>query len=175
MFFKRGKRKFKTSYTYKDLYKYYKDNTFNPVDYKTYIDVIKRYFDIIMPMIIEENLEIRLPARLGHFRIRERLYEIKLNDRGEVDKRHLQVNYKKTKELWKKKYPDKTTEELRKIRNKPLVYYLNEHSDGKIYAFYWDKVVCNITNQKYYKIKVIRKWKNYLSNYTRYESPTYFK
>lgn len=175
MFFKRGKRQFKTDYSYKDLYAFYKDNRFNNVSYKIYIEVLKRYFDLIMPMIIEDNLELRLPQRLGHFRIRERDYEIKLNEKGEVDKRHLQVNYKKTKELWAKKYPGKTAEEIKEIPNKPLVYHLNEHSDGKIYGFYWDKVISYVPNQKYYKIKVIRKWKNYLSNYSRYESPTYFK
>jgi len=176
MFFKRGLRRYKTTYSYKDLYKFYKENTpKNHVSYNTYIKVLRRYFDLIMPMIIEENLEIRLPAKLGDFRIRQLDYLIKLNDKGEIDKRHLTVNYKKSKELWAKKYPDKSTDELKEIKDKPLVYYLNEHSDGKLYQFFWDKILCKIPHQRYYKISIIRKWKNYLSNYSRYESPIYFK
>lgn len=175
MHFKRGKRKYKTDYGYKDLYKHYLDNHPDNVDYKTYIEVMKRYYDLIMPMVIEEGLEIRLPARMGHFRIKQHNYEIRLNDKGELDKRHLIVNYKKTKDLWEKKYPGKTPEELKKIKDKPLVYHLNEHSDGKLYIFFWDKVVCKAPHQRYYKIIVTRKWKNYLSHYSRYESPTYFE
>lgn len=176
MYFKRGLRKFKTSYSYKDLYKYYKDNhPKNAVSYKMFIITLKRYFDVIMPMIIEDNLELRLPARLGHFRIRQSDYKIKLNDQGELDKRHLKVNYKKSKDLWSKKYPDKTFVEIAAIKDKPLVYHLNEHSDGKLFQYHWDKILCKVSHQKYYKISIIRKWKNYLSNYSRYESPIYFK
>ena len=174
MHFKRGKRKYKTDYGRKDLYKYYKDNYPNNVDYKTYVEVISRYWDLIIPMLIEEALEIKFPSKLGHFRVRQKEYEFKLREDGEVDKSHLAVDYKKTKKYWEELYPDVLPENIKAIKDKPYIYHLNEHSDGKRYLFYWDKLISNVANQKFYKIKMIRKWKNYLSNYTKYESPIYF-
>ena len=175
MNFKRGKRKYIANYKSPELYKYYKENhPNNTVDYKKFIEVTRKYYDLIMPLVIEEGLEIRFPARLGHFRIRQADYKITLTEDGEIDKRYLAPNFKKTKELWEKIYKDIPYEEIKDIKDKPIIYHLNEHSDHKIFQFFWDRLVCNIVNQQYYTIQITRRWKNYLSHYSKYASPTYF-
>ena len=77
---------------------------------------------------LENNFEFRMPGRLGYIRIRKKLAIPKVIN-GKLFSNHLGVDYKATKELWKEKYPGKTLKELKNIENKPLIKYLNDHTD----------------------------------------------
>ena len=68
------------------------------------------------------------------------------------------VDWDKTKKLWKTQYPDLTATEISLIKNKELVYILNEHTEGKVIHWHWEKYRCNIKNKSAYRIKLNRKW-----------------
>ena len=52
---------------------------------------------------------------------------------------NLKIDWKKTKELWEKKYPGLTSEEIIEIKDKPKVFYLNEHSNKYRMVYCWDR------------------------------------
>ena len=172
--FKRGKGKLITDYRTKQLYKFYKNNYKNPVSYQDFVQIIMRYFDLLMPEIIEKNLEIRFPERLGDFRIKQKPYKMRLTTTGEIDKRYLAINWDKTLKLWKERYPNTSAEELKQIENKPIVYHLNEHSNTNIYSWYWDRITSNVKYQSYYKLDITRKWDRYLANHIRNNATIYY-
>jgi len=139
-----------------EMYKYYsKKNlksgkTFGKANYSIFRDVIKDFNAEITKLLIEEGAEFKMPVRLGTIRIRKYKQKIKFNDDGSVDKKGMGVNWPESKKLWQREYPGKTSEELKLIRNKQLVYYLNEHTDGYRFILYWNKKGSNAKNRTLY-------------------------
>ena len=74
------------------------------------------------------------------------------------------VDWKRTVDEWLVIYPGKSLEELKEIKNKPLIRILNEHSDGKKLFWYWDKYTSNVKNKTAYRLEVTRTWDRMLSN-----------
>lgn len=167
MHFKRGKRKVIADYKIKDIYKYYKDKCKKKrikwLEYTQFIKIHKIIYENIMNRIIYEGAEFTFSYRLGGLRIKKKKQVLRLDKEGNVDKRSLSVNWKKTKILWNKQYFGKTFEEIKKIKNKPLIYELNEHTDGYRFSFFWDKITCNVPNQSAYYFEPIRKYKERLA------------
>ena len=142
-----------------EIYRYYK-NKFSKrerdstafIDYKTFSSIIKDFNKELSKLIIEEGAEFKMPVRLGFARIRKYKKRIKLNPDGTIDKSSMNVDWKETNELWKQEYPGLTREELKQIRNKPLIYHLNEHTDGCGFLLYWNKKGSNATNRSIYSM-----------------------
>lgn len=166
MVFKRGNGKNNSDVKMIDFYNNYRDNSKNPVDYKTFSNVIKEYNDRIMNAIIYENLEFRMPFRLGYIRIQRRRLTPFEKD-GKIVKQHIMPDWKKTLEYWKKIYPNKTVDEIKKIPNKKILRYLNEHTNGYSARFYWDKKISNVKNQSCYIFKATRTAKENLASYIK--------
>jgi len=163
--YKRGNRKILANYKTYDIYKHYRTKHGNDaVDRKTFMKVLKDILPQLILLMIYENFEFSIPARLGTLRIKKKLVEPKLDENGDLDVRSLSINYKKTKELWTKLYPDKTPEEIKEIKDKPLVRELNEHTDGYRFIWYWDRLTCNIPNQSAYSLDMTRTYDRQLSN-----------
>lgn len=97
----------------KDMYKFYKEKTTNPVTYKEYREINTKYLKGIMDLIIHKAYNFRLPARLGFFRIRK--------TRIDYESGKFSIDWKQSKELG------------------ITVYHLNEHSDGFRAKFLWEK------------------------------------
>lgn len=156
--FKRGARKYKCDYGVTDIYKFYQTTAKEPVDKKTWKSIVEEFNTISLRSCIYEGRELNLPCRLGSIRIKKRAKSLKLREDGSVDTDHLSVNWKKTKLMWMKKYPDKTPEEIAgiPIEEKKLIYNLNEHTGKHTFKFYWDKVTNIIPNKTYYRIRIIR-------------------
>ena len=71
------------------------------VDYKTYSAVIKEFNNRLADALIVDALEFRMPYRLGKLRIKKYKQKIKIKENGEIDKKNMPVDWKKTNDLWK--------------------------------------------------------------------------
>jgi len=167
MHFQRGKRKTIADYKIQDIYKFYKkrckEKGTNILDYTIFVRLNKVFYENMMNRIIYEGAEFTIPYRLGGLRVKKKKQILKLDEEGNVDKRNLTPNWKKTKEYWARIYEDKTAEEIKEIKDKHIVYELNEHTDGYRFSFFWDKITCVIPNQSAYYFTPIRKYKERLN------------
>ena len=154
LYYKRGKDKITTDFKLKDIYKFYKKSSKNPVSSKIFRNVCQEFNVKMLKEVVYEGHDFMLGARLGSIRIRKFNNAPKLKD-GEINNK-FSVNWKATKDRWMKLYPDKTSEEIKNIPDKPLVYHLNEHTDNWVMKWYWDKITCNVPNQTAYRFDVQR-------------------
>ena len=122
------------------------------IDYTKFSAVLKEFNLGLTEMIIDEATEFKLPLQLGYVRIRKYKKKLKLKEDGSIDKQCMSVNWKETKLYWEELYPGKTNGELKEIRNKPLIYYLNEHTDGYGFLLYWNKKGSNAINRSVYSM-----------------------
>lgn len=155
--YQRGKRKVIADYKFEDIYKFYKEQwKKKALSKKVVREIYKRLFPEIVKLIVFENLDYRFPSRLGYLRVKKKLVGPKLNEDGSLDTRTLSINWKKTKKLWIQMYSGKTKEEIKEIKDKPLVRELNDHSNNYRVTWFWDKTTCNIKNQNAYYINLTR-------------------
>lgn len=171
--------KLKEKYGLREIYKYYKSkftdkevNSSAVVSYKTYSNILKDFNKEMIRLIIEEGVEFKLPARMGYLRIRKYKKKIRINDDGSVNTRSLKVNWSESIKLWHREYPDKTMQELKQISGKPLVYHLNEHTDGNNYLFYWNKKGSNAKNRGIYSVILTNVNNRYLAKVLKDENKT---
>ena len=164
LFFKRGRRKNIADFKTKDIFKYYKEKyKENALTQSQVRKIWKTFYPEIIKYMIFNNYEYLLPHHLGSFRIKKKKIEPKIDKDGNLDVGKLSVDYKATKKLWEERYPGKTAEELKMIKNKPLVRELNEHTNGYRCFWYWDKITCNVLNQSAYVLEMTRTNKQLLS------------
>ena len=156
----------KECYGLKDMYKFYKNKLTKKErknsDYKDYAkfrDIIKDFNSELTKMIIEEGVEFKMPARMGFLRIKKYKNKVMLKEDGTIDKNNLSVDWDKTTKLWAKEYPGKSRKELKEIKDKKLIYHLNEHTDGYKYMLYWNKKGSNAINRSIYSI-IFTFWNN---------------
>ena len=130
----------------------HKNNKDIVVDYKTYASIIKEFNSHLSDGLIKEALEFKMPYRLGKVRVKKFKQNIKIKENGEIYKRTMPVNWKKTKALWKDQYPDMSPEQIKKIPNKQVIYHLNEHTAGYRCTLHWDRINSNVVNNRVYSI-----------------------
>lgn len=163
---KRGSRKLIQNHNTKDIYKHYsskcKKSGKIPIPYNKYWEVFNEFMDLRMQLVIFDNLEFYLPARMGSIRVEHICSVISVNKNNEVIMRK---NYGATNKLWKQMYPDKTNEEILNIPDRPYVYYTNPESDSKLFKIMWDKITCNFVNNSVYSFLPIRKWNRLLKRH----------
>ena len=155
--YKRGNRHVLADYKFDAIYNYYKERWGEKALPKDKVKLIyQKLFPAIVKLMVFENLDYRMPSRLGYLRVKKKLVEPKIDMNGNLDTRNLSVNWKKTKRLWQEVYPNKNGEEIKLIEGKPIVRELNEHSNNYRVMFFWDKLTCNIKNQSAYFVKMTR-------------------
>ena len=101
-------------------------------------------------LVIEKGLVFRLPFGLGRVLCKKWKPKLKLDEDGKVVTKNLPVDWKKSKDKWAEMWPDLTLKEMKGIPHKPLIFILNEHSDGYKYVIFWDKAGCRIVNYGVY-------------------------
>ncbi len=139
-----------TDYNLRDCYKHYKKLSDDPVDYQTYKKTVEGINKKMMEAIIKESLEIKLPCRLGKLSIIKWKPHPYDKD-GNFVKERLKIDFKASKEYWKKEYPNLTMKEIYEIPNKTKIYHENYHSDGYEFRFYWEKYsISNIPGRAAY-------------------------
>lgn len=162
----RNKNKIKVDFKSGDIYKYYVKNNKHDadiVDKTTFNSILKAFFLDKFNQIIYKNETFSMPARLGDLRIRKRKTRLKLDSDGNLDKSKLKIDYRKTLDLWSKLYPGKSMEEIKQIPDRKVIYHMNDHTDGDIVHFYWDKITSNVKNQSAYRYMATRTLKRNLA------------
>lgn len=162
MNFGRGKRTLIADRKTKELYKFYKNKYGDKaLDKKIFLSVWKRFIDIRMQMLIHLDLEFYMPYRMGSLMIKLGKNANRINKNGNYQ---FVVDYGATKKKWAELYPDLTPEQIKELKNKPLVPVFNKTTDGRRVYYKWEKVTCNFKNKSAYRFMAIRKWKRMLSN-----------
>lgn len=160
----------------RDFFKYYKekfkDSKHPKVDYQTYSKVINKINEAISNLIIYEGFEFRIPGKLGYISIVRKKIRLKLDENGKVETKYLPVDYKATRELWEKTYPNLTYNEILEIPNKKRVYQVNKHTAGFTFRWYFNKFTSNATNKSVYFFKPSRTNKRALASYIKSEDFT---
>jgi len=137
------------------------------VPYRVWLRVCKK-FNHLMLQSIFKGVVFNFPYRLGSVGIIQKQMKIRFGVDGKLIKRNLSIDWNNTLISWRKLYPEcKTKEDLKQIKNKPLCYYTNEHSDGRIFMFHWKKKYSNIKNKSVYCFAVAKQYKEALRDLIR--------
>jgi len=138
-----------------DIYKAYCRHTGNPhkLSQLQYFRIFNEYIDYINLKIVTEGFLCSMPYRLGNS--------------DNIDKKGLRIDWNSTVKLWGDLYPNKPMSEIKLIKNKPLLYFINKNTDGYNLRFAWDKSSSNAVNQFMYRFKPVRNLARYLSSHTK--------
>lgn len=137
------------------IYRYYKKNNQDPVDYRTFVDAWKDFADAVTDDIAFTGKDFMMPFRVGTLGIRKRKIQVSINKDGTIDKRYLRPDWVATRKLWN------IDPEAKK--NKQLVFHLNKHFNGFNCKWFWDKTACLIPNQSAYSLVMTRENKRKLA------------
>lgn len=154
--YKRGNRTYIADYTTKDVSIIARRDYNVKLSRKKFSEALELIINYIFELILEEGDEYRLPKQLGTLRVKRIKFKLRLGEDGNVNKNSLIPNFHACKQLWKSTYPDKSWEEIKNIKYKPMVYFLNKHTNGYYNKFYWDKRTSTVKNQSLYKINIVR-------------------
>lgn len=132
-YFGRGKNTASNPYTFPDMYKeYIKDkeigNPYN-VTYKEFVDICSEFYKGIVDLMLEKNMEFKLPFRMGKTRVVKK----------KVNLKHKQaIDWEST------------------VKYKKKIYHFNEHSNGYSYVFKWYKDGLLFNNYTFYRLVFTR-------------------
>ena len=108
-------------------------------------------------LLIGKGLTFKTPFKIGNIFCAKYKPKLRFDDEGNVITRKLPVDWGLSKRQWAKLWPGLSPAELKEIPKKPLVFCLNEHSDGYRYEFMWDRGGQRFTNIKGYHFVPNRK------------------
>jgi hypothetical protein len=165
--YKRGKRKYISSTNIENMFRVAVEKYNFSLDKKEYSKLLEIINNYIFDIILHDSSEYRLPKKLGSIRIKRTKFKYKLDENGRVKKNQMKVDFNSSKKLWREKYPNKTWQEIKEIPDKPLIYYLNKHTNNYYNKFYWDKRTSTLKNQSIYKLDIIRNRKQELSRLSK--------
>lgn len=153
MYFSRGKNKVQNLHGLQDMYEYYKQEVeFNKaylVEYDIYSSIIKEFYKRLMEDILM-GYEYHLPYRFGYITIIKRQVNIHSLTRFGID--------------W-----------VESVKNKKVIYHLNNHSKNYIYRFKWQKENSLIPNLYYYKFVASRTNKRELAQIIKNRKCDFFE
>lgn len=148
-----------------DMHAFYKTYAKKPLPRYLYCQICSDFNQRVSDKVIKESFEFKIPFGLGYLRIRKNKLEIKIKD-GKLVKDNLLPDWTSTRKLWSQLYPGKSFEEIKQIPNKKLIYFTNEHTDGYVMKWYWDKRITSFKNQSVYSIKPVKGGVNKNGYYT---------
>jgi len=137
--------------SYKDFHAKYK-LIYPDVDRKKYVDICHIINTSLSDKMIKESLEFRMPARLGVLSVKKSKVKIKVKD-GKLEKNKMIIDWGKTWEYWGQEYPGLSRKEVNATEGKVVIYNMNEHTNGYVMRWKWDKTTAMVTNQTVYKFK----------------------
>lgn len=133
------------------------------VKWDKWLRICRKFNEAKLTQVINDGILFKMPYRLGIIGIIQFKYPIKFDNHGNLITKKLRRDWFKTRELWKRLYSHLSKEEAKKIPNKPTVYFTNEHTDGRVFKFYWKKRNCNIKNRSAYEFVVLPRYKKLLA------------
>lgn len=141
----------KEFYNTRDSYKLYVENSSQPIDISTYVNIINGFMKFLIKKLFLTG-HITFPERLGTLEIVGKKVKVRIED-GEI--KGLAPDWANTKKLWEE------DEEARK--NKQLVFHFNEHTNSVRYKFFWSKAKLFLANKTLYSLRMTRTNKRELS------------
>lgn len=149
------------THTLKDTYNTYKrrcaEKTMKPLSLANYKKVCYSFNFKLSDAIIKQSFEYKIPYRLGTLRIKKNKQKFKIID-GRLKPKKKMIDWYQTRYvLWERLYPGKTLVELKEIKDKPLVMFTNEHSNGEVMRWYWNKKNIVTLNYRMYTFKPVKK------------------
>ncbi len=130
--------KSKKSATIIDMYKQYKKDYGDDVDYKQFKDILDKFNEQILNCLLQSSGGFKMPFGLGYVQI------VKYKPKSMTPK-SLSVDFKSSAEYGK------------------TIYHLNEHSDGYKYRLYWSKVPQTFPDRYRYQLSLVRQNKRQLA------------
>jgi len=153
MFFSRGKNKIQDLAKMQDLYDVYtynhENNDLYTTSYKTYKSILVDYYKSMMNEVLN-GYRYKLPSGLGYIYVTKRLVNVRNLTRHGID--------------W-----------VESVKNKKVIYHLNNHSKNYIYRFKWYKENSIIPNLYYYKFVASRANKRELAKIIKNRQCDYFE
>jgi hypothetical protein len=120
------------------------------VSYVQWLRICKKFNQRVMAGILQGYV-FKMPYRLGSIGVVQTKKKIRFKEDGTLDPRNLVINWEKTYILWKQLYPDCVKKsDYKKYKDKPLLYYTNEHTDGRVMKFHWKKKGSSMKNKSVY-------------------------
>lgn len=147
-------RKIKITASLQDAYKTYR-KTNKKLLKKEYLSICYDITETISDMIIRESFEYRMPYKMGYLRIKRIPQKLKLRN-GKIDVNKNIIDWEATWDAWYSLYPNKTNKEIRSIKNKWVIFQTNDHTDGQIMRWYWDRSFCRVKNTSIYKFNPVK-------------------
>ena len=126
------------------------------IDRQTFSNILKDFNLELARLLLEENLEFRMPSNLGTVRMRKFKRKIHFKEDGTLDTRYLCVDWQATKAFWVREYPGLDAVELKKIKHKTRIFHLNEHTENHVIRLFWKKYGSAIVNKKIYSLLLTR-------------------
>lgn len=148
----RGKPKIPSDYGMTDYYKYYNNNG-GTVNKAKYNKVVSEVNNSIIEAMLNDNLEYNLPTLGLTLTIRKDKRKPSIKN-GKLYN-PTPIDWVKTRKLWD------SNKEAKK--NKVLVRYLNNHTNGYIFRIYCKKFGARLKNRSIYKFKPSRNFQRSLS------------
>lgn len=147
-------RKIKITYGIEDIYEYYKSNSDNPIDNKLFKTIIYELNRTISDMIIKDSFEYRIPHGLGFLRIKKKKLKYIIRE-NRIDINKNIINWEETWKYWNSIYKV-SRKEIKDIKNKKVIFQENEHTNGEVMRWYWDKRTVSCKNISAYSFKVVK-------------------
>lgn len=149
---KRGPNVVQHPYLLRDMYvDYIKDKERNSpywVSLEDYQNICGIYYKELMSKMIMESKVIKLPFRMGNIHVGKRKPAILSGAKTplEYPMNALGIDWKESKRLGK------------------WVRYINDHTDGFKYRFFWSKKTCMVVNREFYRLVFSRANKRLLAS-----------
>lgn len=128
----------KKSATIIDMYKQYRKDYKDDVDYKQFKQILDLFNNCVLDCLLESSEGFKMPFGLGYVQI------VKYKPKSMTPK-SLSVDYKSSAEYGK------------------TIYHLNEHSDGYKYRLYWSKTPQTFPDRYRYQLQLVRQNKRRLA------------
>jgi len=109
----------------------------------------------VSDIIIKESVEYKLPSRLGFLRIRKTKPKLKIKN-GRIDVNTNVIDWDASWKYWESEYPELTRNEIKKIKDKRVIFQTNKHTNGEVMRWYWDRTTCKVPNFSVYSFKPVK-------------------
>lgn len=148
-------RRIEITHSLGDAYKHYKKVYKGKLSEKQYKNIAYELNKTISDMIVRESFEYRIPHGLGFLRIKKKKLKFKIEN-GRIKINRNIIDWKKTWDYWYEKYPGKTREEIKKLKDKKIYFLTNEHSNGEVMTWYWDRRFSRVKNIYSYSFRTVK-------------------
>ena len=149
------KLKYQTDIKTKDFYNHYKkwvkennlSDKFN-LSETQFRKIWKEFHISVFKSIIEENFIFKTPYLNVKIRIKKYKQDIEFDENGKLKNKKYPIDWQATRKMWAEK--PETQKEGKKI------YFLNDHTDGYRYRFFFSYFLSKTKHIKWYNFKPMR-------------------